>query len=50
MNGANAFQLQAILGHTTLDMTKVYVNLFSNEVAEGHKQFSPLKNINNFRF
>jgi len=49
MNGANAFQLQAILGHTTLEMTKVYVNLFSNEVADGHKQFSPLKNINNFR-
>ena len=45
MNGANAFQLQAILGHTTLEMTKVYVNLFSNDVAESHKKFSPLQNI-----
>lgn len=42
INGANAFQLMSILGHTTLEMTKVYVNLFSSEVAEGHKRFSPL--------
>lgn len=49
VNGANVFQLQAILGHTTLDMTKTYVNLFSSDVAEGHKQFSPLQNIRNFR-
>ncbi|QDP39450.1 tyrosine-type recombinase/integrase [Radiobacillus deserti] len=26
MNGANAFQLQAILGHSTLEVTKMYVN------------------------
>lgn len=45
MNGANAFQLQAILGHTSLEMTKTYVNLFGNEVREGHKNFSPLQNI-----
>ncbi|MEC5272414.1 tyrosine-type recombinase/integrase [Caldifermentibacillus hisashii] len=45
LNGANAFQLQAILGHSTLDMTKIYVNLFGNEVIEGHKKFSPLQNI-----
>jgi len=45
MNGANAFQLQAILGHTTLEVTKVYVHLFSNEIQEGHEKFSPLKNL-----
>ncbi len=45
MNGANAFQLQAILGHSTLEVTKVYVNLFSNEVQEGHSKFSPLKSL-----
>ncbi|MEK4284023.1 MULTISPECIES: tyrosine-type recombinase/integrase [Ureibacillus] len=45
MNGANAFQLQAILGHTTLEMTKVYVNLFSNEISESHAKFSPLNNL-----
>lgn len=45
INGANAFQLQAILGHSTLDMTKTYVNLFGNEVKEGHRKFSPLQSI-----
>ncbi|RFB12754.1 recombinase XerD [Bacillus sp. HNG] len=45
LGGCNAFQLQAILGHSTLEVTKVYVNLFSNEVQEGHSKFSPLKNI-----
>lgn len=43
MNGANAFQLQVILGHSTLEVTKMYVKLFSNEVQEGHAKFSPLK-------
>lgn len=45
MNGANVFQLQQILGHTTLDMTKTYVNLFSKDVQKGHNKFSPLNNI-----
>jgi integrase/recombinase XerD len=45
INGANAFQFMSILGHTTLEMTKVYVNLFSSEVAEGHKKFSPLNSL-----
>ncbi|WP_331712022.1 tyrosine-type recombinase/integrase [Bacillus sp. SJS] len=45
INGANAFQLMNILGHTTLEMTKVYVNLFSSEVAEGHRKFSPLNSL-----
>jgi integrase/recombinase XerD len=45
LNGANTFQLMSILGHTTLEMTKVYVNLFSSEVAEGHKKFSPLNSL-----
>jgi integrase/recombinase XerD len=45
LNGANAFQLQAILGHTSLEVTKVYVNLFSNEVQQGHAKFSPINNL-----
>lgn len=44
-NGANIFDLQKILGHETLEMVKVYVNLFSNEVAESHRKFSPIENL-----
>ncbi|GAA0427241.1 tyrosine recombinase XerC [Virgibacillus salarius] len=45
MNGAGVFELQKILGHSSMEMVRVYVNLFSSEVSEKHKQFSPLNNI-----
>ncbi|XLP21911.1 tyrosine-type recombinase/integrase [Bacillus toyonensis] len=41
--GANIFELQAILGHTSMEIVKTYVNLFGNDVREAHKRFSPLK-------
>lgn len=44
-NGANLFDLQKILGHQTLEMVRVYVNLFSSEVAEAHRKFSPIENL-----
>lgn len=45
-NGAGIFELQQILGHTSMEMVRVYVNLFSDDVAEKHKTFSPLINLN----
>lgn len=45
-NGASIFDLQKILGHQTFDMVRVYVNLFSTEIVESHKKFSPLENLN----
>jgi integrase/recombinase XerD len=44
-NGANIFELQAILGHTSLEMVRRYVNLFSKDVARGHAKFSPVENL-----
>ncbi|WDL92791.1 tyrosine-type recombinase/integrase [Bacillus sp. HNR-4] len=41
--GANIFELQAILGHTSMEIVKTYVNLFGTDVQESHKKFSPLK-------
>ena len=38
--GANIFELQAILGHTNMEIVKTYVNLFGNDVRERHKEFS----------
>jgi len=45
MNGAGVFELQKILGHSTMEMVKTYVNLFSSEVNERHKEFSPLRDL-----
>lgn len=44
-NGGDAFSLQAILGHTTLDMVRHYVNLFSSDVQEQHRKFSPVEHL-----
>ncbi|WP_338753399.1 tyrosine-type recombinase/integrase [Bacillus sp. FJAT-52991] len=45
MNGAGIFELQKILGHSTMEMVRTYVNLYSSEVYEKHKDFSPLNNL-----
>ena len=45
MNGAGVFELQKILGHSTMEMVRVYVNLYSSDVNERHKEFSPLKDL-----
>lgn len=45
MNGAGVFELQKILGHSTMEMVKTYVNLYSSEVNERHKEFSPLRDL-----
>ena len=41
--GANIFELQTILGHSSMEIVKTYVNLFGSDVRESHKKFSPLK-------
>jgi integrase/recombinase XerD len=46
MNGGDAFSLQRILGHTSLEMTRKYVNLASGDVKEKHRRFSPMDNLN----
>ncbi|MEK4801024.1 tyrosine-type recombinase/integrase [Oceanobacillus sp. FSL K6-0118] len=45
MNGAGVFELQKILGHSTMEMVRVYVNLYSSDVNEKHKEFSPLRDL-----
>lgn len=45
-NGANVFELQKMLGHASLEMVRVYVNLFSSDVAAAHKKFSPVEKLN----
>lgn len=45
-NGGDAFTLQNILGHTSLDMTRRYVNMFSQDVSRAHKKYSPIEKLN----
>jgi integrase/recombinase XerD len=45
LNGGDAFSLMQILGHTTMDMTKRYIRLFSTDIIQKHKKYSPLKNL-----
>ena len=42
-NGGDSFSLQEILGHSTLEMTRNYVNLARRDVAEQHRKFSPMQ-------
>ncbi|MFO7296689.1 MAG: tyrosine-type recombinase/integrase, partial [Clostridia bacterium] len=40
-NGGDVFTLQKILGHTTLEMTRIYVQLSDLDVKMLHKEASP---------
>lgn len=44
-NNGNMFTLQKILGHSSLDMTRKYVKLFSEDIKEDYDKFSPLDTI-----
>jgi site-specific recombinase XerD len=46
-NGALEFEVQAMLGHSTLTMTRRYVSsLNSEKAAEAHKRYSPVAKLN----
>lgn len=43
--GGNAFTLQKLLGHSTLDMTKHYCAIFDADIARNFDSFSPLEQM-----
>jgi hypothetical protein len=44
-NGGDAFALLKLLGHTTLAVTRMYVDLVAKDLAEAHKRASPGDNL-----
>lgn len=45
VNGGDVFRLQKLLGHSTLEMTRHYVNLFGADLKKNYEDFSPLDNL-----
>lgn len=43
--GGNAFTLQRLLGHSTLDMTKHYCAIFDADIVKNYDSFSPLAQL-----
>lgn len=41
----DVFRLQKLLGHSSLEMTKNYVNLLNEDLQEGFDSFNPLDNL-----
>jgi len=42
-NGGNIYTLQAMLGHTTLDMVKKYLAIAQTDLDRDHEKASPVK-------
>ena len=45
-NGGDVFSLQRILGHSSLDKVRLYVNLAQADIKTAHRRYSPADNMN----
>ncbi|WP_261800093.1 tyrosine-type recombinase/integrase [Paenibacillus sp. PAMC21692] len=45
LNGGDPFTLGQILDHASLNMVDYYVELFSSDIKQQHKKFSPVENM-----
>lgn len=48
-NGGNSFELQQILGHTTLEMTRRYVTYLDEDLKSSHTRNSPVDRLSGRR-
>ena len=45
LNGGDAFSLQRLLGHSSMETVKIYVGLANRDVALQHRRFSPMDSL-----
>jgi integrase/recombinase XerD len=45
LNGIDPLRLQKLLGHSTLDMTRKYINLFGIDLKKDIDKFNPLEQL-----
>lgn len=45
--GGDILSLQKLLGHSSLEMVKHYVNLWGSDLQQMHKKFSPVEGLFN---
>jgi len=43
--GMNVFQLQGLLGHSSLEMTRRYVAMLDEDLVDAHKKHGPIDNL-----
>ncbi|MEH7121560.1 tyrosine-type recombinase/integrase [Neobacillus vireti] len=47
LNGGDAFTLQRLLDHSTMNMVRKYIQMNSEDIKKQHHQFSPINNLFN---
>ena len=45
LNGGDIMRLQTILGHSSIEMVKEYVNMFGGDLKKDFDKFNPLESM-----